>query len=78
MLVTLPSPIPEFQHTFLPFKVLRARERALTPCFSAVFNLDSHLSPLRSLGARHDERIFEGLKYVSIKLAQANLQKCIT
>jgi hypothetical protein len=52
MLVTLPSPIPKLQHAPLPFKVLRARERALTLCFSAVFSLDSHLSPLRSLGVR--------------------------
>jgi hypothetical protein len=52
MLVTLPSPIPELQHAPLPLKVLRARERALTPCSSVVFNLDSHLNPLKSLGVR--------------------------
>jgi hypothetical protein len=33
---------------FYPSKVLRARERAPTPCFSVVFNLDSHLNPSRS------------------------------
>ncbi len=54
MLVTLPSPIPEFQYAPLPLlKVLRARERALTPCSFIVFNLDSHLRPLRSLGVHH-------------------------
>jgi hypothetical protein len=37
---------------FYPSKVLRAKERASTPCSSAVFSLDSHLSPLRSLGMR--------------------------
>jgi hypothetical protein len=36
-----------------PLKLLQARERAPTPCFSVVFNLDSHLSPLRSLGVHH-------------------------
>jgi hypothetical protein len=53
MLVTFPSPIPELQHPLLPLKMLRARECALTPCFSVVFTLDSHLNPLRSLGVRH-------------------------
>jgi len=53
MLVTFPSPILELQYALLPFKVLRARECASTPCFSAVFTLDSHLSPLKSLGVRH-------------------------
>ncbi len=52
MLVTLPSPIPKLQHAPLPLKMLRAKEHALTPCFSVVFSLDSHLSPLRSLGVR--------------------------
>jgi len=52
MLVTLPSPISELQHALLPLKVLRPRERALIPCSSAVFRLDSHLSPSRSLGVR--------------------------
>jgi hypothetical protein len=33
-------------------KVLRAKEHAPTPCFSVGFSLDSHLNPLRSLGAR--------------------------
>jgi len=36
-----------------PLKVLQARERAPTSCSSAIFNLNSHLSPLRSLGVRH-------------------------
>jgi len=54
MLVTLPNPILEFQHAPLPpLKVLRARERAPTPCSSVVFNLDSHLNPLRSMGVHH-------------------------
>jgi hypothetical protein len=53
MLITLPSPILELHHAPLPFKVLRAKERAPTPCSSVVFSLDSHLSPLRSLGVRH-------------------------
>jgi len=38
-----------------PPKVLRARERASIRCFSTVFNLDSHLSPLKNLGVRHDD-----------------------
>jgi hypothetical protein len=33
---------------FYPFKVLRVRERAPTLCSSAVFRLNSHLSPSRS------------------------------
>jgi hypothetical protein len=53
VLVILPSPISELQHTLLPPKVLRARECALTPFFSIVFSLDSHLIPLRSPGVRH-------------------------
>ncbi len=44
----LPSPIPELQHAPLPLKVLWARERVPTPPSSAVFHLDSHLSPSRS------------------------------
>jgi hypothetical protein len=52
MFVTFPSLILEL-HALLPLKVLQARERALTPYFSAVFILDSHLSPLRSLGVHH-------------------------
>jgi hypothetical protein len=44
----LPSPIPELQHAPLPLKVLWARERAPTPPPSAIFHLDSHLSPSRS------------------------------
>jgi hypothetical protein len=52
MLVTLPNPIPEFQHAPLPFKVLRARERAPIPCFSVIFSLEPYLNPLRSLRVR--------------------------
>jgi hypothetical protein len=44
----LPSPIPELQHAPLPLQVLWARERIPTPPSSAVFHLDSHLSPSRS------------------------------
>jgi len=38
-----------------PPKVLRGREHASTPCSSIVFSLDSHLGPLRNLGARQEE-----------------------
>jgi hypothetical protein len=38
-----------------PFKVLQARERALTLDWFVVFNLDSHLSLPRSLGTRQLE-----------------------
>jgi hypothetical protein len=44
----LPSPIPELQHAPLPLKVLWAREHVPTPPSSAVFHLDSYLSPSRS------------------------------
>jgi hypothetical protein len=47
-LLILPSPIPEHQHAPLPLKVLWAKERVPTPPSSAVFHLDSHLSPSRS------------------------------
>jgi len=47
-LVNLPSPIPELQHSPLPFKVLWAKERVPTLPSSAVFHLDSHLNPSRS------------------------------
>jgi hypothetical protein len=60
MLVTLLSPILEFQHAPLPPKVLQVKERALTLCSSVVFNLDSHLSPLRNLGMRHIITILMG------------------
>jgi len=36
-----------------PFKVLQAKECAPTPYSSIIFSLNSHLSPLRSLGACH-------------------------
>ncbi len=53
MLVTLPSLYPRaLAHPFT-LKVLRARERTLTPHSSIVFTLDSHLNLLRSLGVRH-------------------------
>ncbi len=35
--------------------MLRARKRASTPYFSTVFSLDSHLSPLKSLGVHRDD-----------------------
>ncbi len=53
MLVVLPSPIPKLQHAPLTPKVLRARERALTPDSSVVFTLDSHLNLSRNLGTCH-------------------------
>jgi len=64
MLVTLPSPILKFQHVPLPLKVLRAMELVSTPCLSVVFNLDSPLSPLRSLGVRHKKTLAKLLAYV--------------
>jgi len=54
VLVNLPSPILELQHTPLPPEVLKARERAPTSYSSIVFILDSHLSLLRRLGVRHN------------------------
>jgi hypothetical protein len=39
--------------------MLQARERASTPCSSVAFNLDSHLSPLRSLGTRKKKSMVE-------------------
>ncbi len=51
MLVNLPNPIPEFQHTPLPPQVLRTKEHALTINSSIVFTSDSHLSISKSLGA---------------------------
>ncbi len=47
-LSTFLSPIPELQHAPLPLKVLWVRERVPTPPSSAIFHLDSHLSPSRS------------------------------
>ncbi len=47
-LLILPSPILKLQHALLPSKVLRAREHAPTFYSSAIFYLDSHLSPSRS------------------------------
>jgi hypothetical protein len=67
MLVTLPSPISKLQHTLLPLKVLQARERATTPRFSDVFSLDSHLSPLKSLGACQ-RKFFELLRVSTLKI----------
>jgi hypothetical protein len=37
-----------------PLKMLQARERAPIPYFSVVFNLDSNLNPLMSLGVRQN------------------------
>jgi hypothetical protein len=72
MLVILLSPIPKLQHAPLPSKVLWGKERALTPYSFDVFNLDSHLSPLRSLGERHksfekDERGKKGSPLLTTK-----------
>jgi len=39
-------------HPFYPSKVLRARECTSTPHSSIIFYLNSHLSPLKNLGAR--------------------------
>jgi hypothetical protein len=41
-------PSRSFSTPFYPFKVLRARERAPIPYSYVIFNLDSHLNPLRS------------------------------
>jgi hypothetical protein len=46
--LSIPSPISELQHAPLPLQVLWARECISTPPSSAVFHLDSHLSPSRS------------------------------
>jgi hypothetical protein len=67
MLVILPSPIPKIQHTLLPLKVLQAREYATTPRFSNVFSLDSHLSPLRSLGVCQ-RKFFKLLRVSTFKI----------
>jgi hypothetical protein len=48
MLIILPSLIPELQHPPISSKVLRAKECASTLYFFVIFNLDSHLNPLRS------------------------------
>jgi hypothetical protein len=50
MLVILPSPHPGTLARPSTPKVLRAKERALTPYFSNVFTSDLHLSLLWSLG----------------------------
>ncbi len=59
MLIIHPSSIPELQHTPLPPKVLRVRERAPTPNSSVVFTLDSHLSLSKSLGLRQSMNRFK-------------------
>jgi len=51
----IPNPHPGAPARPSTLQVLRARERAPTPYFSAVFSLDSHLSPLKSLGVCHEE-----------------------
>jgi len=48
MLVILPSPIPELQHALLPFQSATSQWVCPNFYFSIVFNLDSHLSHLRS------------------------------
>jgi hypothetical protein len=53
MLVTLPTPYPRARACPSTPKVLRAKERAPTPCSSIIFSLDAHLSLQRRLGARH-------------------------
>jgi hypothetical protein len=61
MLVILPSPIPELQHTPLPLQSAAnqgTREHAPTPYSFFVLSLDSHLSPLRSLGVHHKSITF--------------------
>jgi hypothetical protein len=60
VLVILPSPILELQHTPLPPEVLQVNERALTPNTSVVFTLDSHLSLARSLGLSHTTSTIQG------------------
>jgi hypothetical protein len=53
LFITLPSPIPEFQHTPLPPKCYELRsvpQLFLLPLFSP---LDLQLSPSRNLGLRH-------------------------
>jgi hypothetical protein len=57
-LSTVPSPISELQHAPLALKVLWARERVPIPPSSAIFHLDSHLSPSRSWECvTHNERV---------------------
>jgi len=53
LLVTLPSPYPRAPTHPFTLKMLRAKERTLTPHSSIVFTLDSHLNLLRSLGVCH-------------------------
>jgi len=36
-----------------PFKVLRAKERAPTPCFSTIFSLGLTFESFKELGVRH-------------------------
>jgi len=54
MFVILPKvPSQNSSTPLYPSKVLWAKEHAPIPCSFNVFNLDSHLNPLRSLRARH-------------------------
>jgi hypothetical protein len=48
---------------FYPFKVLRAKECAPTPCSSVFFSLDSHLSP-----SRNWERVYFSLDVITHKM----------
>jgi hypothetical protein len=50
MLVILPSPIPKLQHTPLPPKVLRAKERAPTPDSFAIFNFKLTFESIQEVG----------------------------
>jgi hypothetical protein len=53
------------------YEVLNVIESFLGTCFRHAFSKAYQHST-------YDERLSKGFKYVSIKIAQANLQKCIT
>ncbi len=53
------------------YEVLNVIESFLGTCFKHAFSKACQHSI-------YDERLSKGFKYVSIKIAQANLQKCIT
>jgi hypothetical protein len=61
MLVTLPSPIPELQHTSYPFKVLRVGSMLRAHNLSTIYYFRLTLSLSRSLGALRIH-IFESAK----------------
>jgi len=52
VLVNIPNPILELQHTPLAPKALQAKECAPALYSSVVFTSDSHLSVSRNLGVR--------------------------